>query len=40
MAAINPSVNTTLEEHKVIHLDGTSDYNPKDYFYGVQVILL
>ena len=31
---------TTLEEYKVIYLDGTSDYVTKDDFEDVQVFLL
>ena len=31
--------NTTLEEYKVMHPDGTSEYIIKDDFDGVKVIL-
>ena len=32
--------NDTLEEYKVIYLDGSSDYIPKDDFGDVHIILL
>ena len=32
--------NTTLEEGKIIYLNGTFDYITKDNFHGIHVILL